>query len=257
LENIEDEIKKLYEQQSKILEKLGEMSNKIDEHGKALEDNKRELSSLHGEIQGVRQELEDHKKGMSSLQSEVQGVRQILEDHKNKLENINRNLKDHTKILEDHTQRFTNVEGKLQTIEKSIVGLERVIGTYTSMSDHEFEKTMMELYKEALEIHGVDPNKVKHGKIIDERGVTGHKGLEYKVDFYEVTDSEVYVFEVKTYGDKGAVEQLLDRKLLFESQGKKVTKMFLVCHVIDEQDKKFTEQYGVIVITGEVKRKLK
>jgi len=126
------------------------------------------------------------------------------------------------------------------------------VGTYTSRSGRDLEKTMLELYKEALELHGVDPNKVKHGYIVDEKGVTGHKGLEYEVDFYEVTDSEVYVFEVKTYGDKGAVEQLLDRKLLFESQGKKVTKMFLVCNVIEEEDKKYAEQQGITVIAGTV-----
>jgi len=113
----------------------------------------------------------------------------------------------------------------------------------------------MELYKEALELHGVDLIKVKHGVIVDEKGVTGQKGWEYEVDFYEVTDSEVYLFEVKTRGDKDSVKQLLDRKLAFKSLGKKVTKMFLVCNVISEKDKEFAEKHNVTVIAGEVKRK--
>ena len=48
---------------------------------------------------------------------------------------------------------------------------------------------MIELYKEAPELHGVDPDKVKHGIIVDEKGVTEVKDLEYGGDFYEVTDS--------------------------------------------------------------------
>ena len=42
---------------------------------------------------------------------------------------------------------------------------------------------MMELYKEALELHGVDPNKVRHGGIVDEKGVTGQKVGDMRLTF--------------------------------------------------------------------------
>ena len=147
-------LKKLYEQQTKILEKL-------DEHRKILEDHKREISNLHDNLQGVRQELEDNKRELSSLQNEVQGVQQTLEVH---------------------TQRLGNMQ-------KSIDNLKTQVGTYTLRSGHMVERTMIELYKEAL--YGVDPDKVKYVEIIDEKGVIDQKGNKYEVDFYEVADGEV------------------------------------------------------------------
>jgi len=252
LESIEDEIKKLYEQQTKILEKLDEHSrkldqhtDKLDEHTKILEDHKRGISSLQSEVQGLRQGLEDNKRGISALQNEIQGINQKLEDNKRELKNINDTLQDHTKMLQDHTQRLENMQ-------KSIDKLQTQVGTYTFRSGHRMERTMMEPYKEALKLHGVDPDKVKHGYIIDEKGVIDQKGDKYEVDFYEVTDNEVYLFEVKTLGDRGAVEQLIIRKKIFESQGKKVTKMFLVCNVIDRKTKKLAEQKNITVIAGSV-----
>jgi len=244
-----DEIKKLYEHQTKILEKL-------DEHGKTLEDHKREISSLHGEMQGVRQGLEDNKRELSSLQSEVQGVQQTLEDHKkelsslhNEIQGVRQELKDHESkvenVLQDHTQKLT-------AIQKSIKRLQHEVGTYTSRSGLKLEKAVRELYKKALELHGIDPSRVQHGEIVDEKGVIGRKGSKYEVDFYEVADNEVYVFEVKTKGDIAAVEQLLVRRLLFESLGKRVSRKFLVCNVIDKKAKEFAEQNDITVIAGSV-----
>jgi len=109
-----------------------------------------------------------------------------------------------------------------------------------------------ELYKKALELHGIDPSRVRHGEIVDEKGVIGRKGNKYEVDFYEVNGDEVYVFEVKTNGDKAAVEQLLVRKLLFESLGKRVSRMFLICNVINKKAKEFAEQNDITVIAGSV-----
>jgi len=207
-----DEIRKLYEQQTKILEKLDEHTEKLNEHSRKLDQH--------------TEKLNEHTR--------------ILEDHKQELDKINRKLDDHTKILEDHTQRLANMQ-------KSINKLQTQVGT-----GHRVERTMMEPYKEALKLHGIDPDKVKHGEIVGEKGIIDQKGDKYEVDFYEVTDNEVYIFEVKTLGDKGAIEQLIIRKKIFESQGKKVTKMFLVCNVIDRKTKKLAEQKNITVIAGSV-----
>jgi len=114
---------------------------------------------------------------------------------------------------------------------------------------------MMEIYKEELEAHGVDIKEIRRKVLVDKKGVTGLKGWEYEVNFYEANDNEVYIFKFTIEGDKDSVKQLLDRKLLFESMEKKVTKMFLVCHVIKGEDKELAEKYGVTVIAKEVIRK--
>ena len=79
---------------------------------------------------------------------------------------------------------MTDIEKQLETQGSSINRLERVLGIYTSRSGRDFEKTMMELFKEALELLGVNPDKVKYGAIEDEKGVTKNKGLKYEVDLF-------------------------------------------------------------------------
>jgi len=66
-----DEIKKLYEQQPKILDKLGEMSNKIDEHGKTLEDHKNKLENINKSLQDHTQRLANMQKSIKKLQHEI------------------------------------------------------------------------------------------------------------------------------------------------------------------------------------------
>jgi len=231
LESIEDEIKKLYEQQIKILEKLDEHTRILNEHTEKLDEHTRILNEHSRKLDEHTEKLDEHTK--------------MLGDQKQELDNIDRNLKDQIKILEDHTQRLTDMQSSINRLQDQV-------GRYTSRSGHRVERTMMELYKEALKLHGVDPDKVKHGYIVDDKGVIDQQGDKYEVDFYEVTDGEVYIFEVKTNGDRGAIEQLVIRKKLFESQGKKVTKMFLVCHVINKKAKKLADQKGITVIAGSV-----
>jgi len=45
---------------------------------------------------------------------------------------------------------------------------------------------------------------------------------------------------------------LKDRKTMFESMGRKVIKMFLVCNAIRKKDLEKAEKRGIIVITGQV-----
>ena len=141
---------------------------------------------------------------------------------------------------------------QIDDLKKAIDRLSMYIETLILGSGRKFERLMKEIYKEELESHGVDVKKIKRKVIVDEKGVTALKGFEYEVYFYEVSDSEVYIFKFTIEGDKDSVIQLLNRKLLLESMGKKVTKMFLVCHVIEEEDKELAEKYGVTVIAGQV-----
>jgi len=227
-EEVANEIVNSPELLQKIVEKVYEKL-RDDVIIKRLENIEDEIKKLYEQQSKILEKLDEHTR--------------ILNEHTRILNEHTEKLDEHKKILEDHTQRLTNVQ-------ESINELKSEVGRYTFRSGRGVERTMMELYKEALKLHGVDPNKVQHGYIVDEKGVIGRAGSKYEVDFYEITDGEVYIFEVKTNGDKGAVEQLLVRKKIFESLGKKVTKMFLVCHVVSRRAKKFADENDVTVIAG-------
>jgi len=158
-------------------------------------------------------------------------------------------------VKTEDSNKQTTSKNPFEDLEKAIDRLDKYIQTLDLGTGRKFEKLMVEIYKEELESHGVNPEKIKRRVIVDERGVTALKGFEYEVNFYEVNEGEVYIFKFTIEGDKDSVVQLLNRKLLLESMGKKVTKMFLVCNVISKKDKKFAEKNGVTVIAGEVKEK--
>jgi len=120
--------------------------------------------------------------------------------------------------------------------------------SFTSRAGHYIERTIMELYKEALSLHGIDPSAVRHVTIIDEKGVVS-KGRKFEVDFYE-TDDAIYVFEVKNFADEGAVEQLEIREKVFQSLYQKPIRLFLIANTIEEEIKETAESMGITVIAG-------
>ena len=78
------------------------------------------------------------------------------------------------------------------------------------------ERIVLKVYKEALELHGVDPSKVAHRVIVDDIG-TVSKGRAYEAGFYENGDY-VYVFEVKDFADEDTLGQIDIRRKLFSAK---------------------------------------
>jgi len=259
IDKLEDAIKNLIktvqensEQIKKIWEKLEEMNKTLQGHEKRLEEMNKTLLE-HTNI------LEEHTKALGELKSEVGILNKKVENLEIKVNDLDNKVnaidKKVTNLENDVTElkKETKSNGeKIDTVSTQIERLSISLNAFTSRSGHYIERAMMNLYKKALELHGVDPDKVKHGFIVDEKGVTRHKGEKYEVDFYEVNDGEIYLFEVKNFGDEGAMDQLEDRKAIFESMGKKVIKMFLVCNAIRKNDLERAEKRGIIVITGQV-----
>lgn len=258
-----DKLEELVKINNQHLDKLEEVVRSNNERINKLEEvikiNNDRINKLEESIKITNDRLGKLEEAVrisnDRLNKLEEAVKDLIEADKRHSDEIKKLYEQQLKILE----RIESLERQLintkDDLKKSIDKLDKRFETFASRSGHKVEKAMMELYKEALELHGVDPNKVQHGEIIDEKGVAGQKGWRYEVDFYEVIDGEVYIFEVKTRGDKDAIKQFLDRKSVFESQGKKVTKMFLVCQVISKKDKDLAEKNGITVITGEVKEK--
>lgn len=133
-------------------------------------------------------------------------------------------------------------------IWKAIERINISFSTFTSRSGHYIERTIMNLYKEALELHGIDSSKVTHGVIEDTEGIV-HKGRKYEIDFYE-TNGVIYLFEIKNHADEGAIEQLEIREKILSSLHKKPIKKFLVANSIEKRIKRRAERRGITVIAG-------
>jgi hypothetical protein len=233
-----------------IWEKLGETDREIAEMTKAIESNTESIRNLQEQMTGVQQTLERHSKAIESMQ-------QTLERHSKAIESMQQTLERHSKAIESMQQTLERhskaIESMQQTLERHdqlLLKLATEIGSFTMRAGKGLERAILNVYKEAMRIHGIDVDRVVHGKIRDTMGVVD-KDKEFEVDFYE-TDDYVYVFEVKNYADEGVVEQMRNRVKLFSALYRKPVKFYVVANFVEGKVKEEVEREGATVIASNV-----
>ncbi|EWG06651.1 MAG: hypothetical protein ASUL_08559 [Candidatus Aramenus sulfurataquae] len=213
---------------------------------KKIEELEKVVRAFQDEMARMREEFE---KRFEANQHEMARMREEFEKRFEANQEENRKIwQELARMREEFEKRFEANQEENRKIWQEIKLLRIAFSSFTSRAGRHIEKTIMELYKEALKLHGVDPSKVKHGKITDEKGIV-YKGRTYEVDFYETNDY-VYLFEVKNFADEGAIEQLDIREKLFTSMYNKPVKKFLIANTIEAKVKREAEQRGITVIAG-------
>ncbi|MDT7876879.1 MAG: DUF3782 domain-containing protein, partial [Sulfolobaceae archaeon] len=201
----------------------------VENHSKAIEGLQRAVEKLEVTV-------ENHSKAIEGLQRAVEKLEVTVEQHSKAIEKLEKAVDQHSKVIEG--------------LQKEMTKLSTEIGGFTSRAGKAIERTILNIYKEALLLHGVDPTNVKHGKIKDTLGVVD-KDKEFEVDFYE-TDDYVYVFEVKNYADEAVLEQMRNRVKLFSALYKKPVKFFIVANYVEKSVKEEAEKEGATVIASYV-----
>ena len=167
-------------------------------------------------------------------------------------EAVNRNSEDiramqqDIKLLHEDNKKLWEA---IDSLTRSVQRLEVVVGSFTGRAGVYMERTMLELYKEALRLHGIDVSKVRSAKIVDQAGVY-QKGKEFQVDIIE-EDGVTYLFEIKNYGDEDVLEQVETRRRILEAMGRNV-KVFIVANIIEDKVKAEAEKEGIAVVAGHV-----
>ncbi|NON62195.1 hypothetical protein HLB03_05725 [Acidianus sp. DSM 29099] len=258
-------IKKLEEMSNAILslqktvevqgKRIEENTTTINDHNKLLEEVVSLLSNLQKSVDLQYKTLEQHSKTLEEHSKEFVEIEKRLEEQNKRLEEQNKNLEEQGRRLEEmnktlleHIKRLEEQSNVIAELQKVIVKLSAEIGCFTSRAGKGMERTMLLLYKEALKLHNVNPDKVVHGKIVDTLGVV-EKGRIFEVDFYETNDY-VYVFEIKNFVDEGAFEQILIRKKLIPALFNKPVKIYLVANYVEDWVKEELEKEGVIIIAS-------
>jgi len=232
---LQQEVKLLHEDNKKIWEAIAKNSDDI----KLLQ---QEVKLLHEDNKKIWEAIAKNSDDIKLLQQEV---KLLHEDNKKIWEAIAKNSDD-IKLLHEDNKKIWEAINNLNT---SVRRLEVTVGSFTGRTGIYMERTMLELYREALRLHGIDISKVKSTRLVDEEGII-ERGKRYQVDMIE-EDGVTYVFEIKNYADDSALEQLALRKRILEGAGKKV-KLFVVSNLIEEKTKLRAEKEGVTVISGHV-----
>ncbi|MEW9491996.1 MAG: hypothetical protein TQ35_0007345 [Candidatus Aramenus sulfurataquae] len=224
-------------------ESIREMQNEIK--------NLNVITQKHTEIiENLQKNIEAHTKAIEAMQRTIEKQGEVIEAHTKAIEAMQRTIEKQGEVIEAHTKAMDTHSKAIEGLQNAVLKLSTEIGAFTNRAGKGLERSIMNVYKEALKLHGVDPSNVKHGKIKDTMGVVD-KDKEFEVDFYE-TDDYVYVFEVKNYADEGVLEQMRNRVKLFSAIYKKPVKFFIVSNYIEKDVKEEAEKEGAVVITSQV-----
>jgi len=247
-------IRELREENKKIWQSIEDHSKRIEENTNAIrelrEENKKIWQSIEENTNAIRELREENKKIWQSIEENTNAIRELREENKKIWQSIEENTNAIRELQEQFNKMYERFERESKETRKEIERLRISFDSFTSRAGRYIERTIMEVFKEALVIHSIDPSKIEHGKIIDEVGII-KKGREYEVDFYE-TDGIIYIFEVKNFADEGALEQLEVRRKLFQAKYNKPVKAYLICNSIEKHVKEMMEKEGIIVITGHI-----
>ncbi|BCU67930.1 hypothetical protein HS7_13670 [Sulfolobales archaeon HS-7] len=247
-------LQKSVEQHSVAIENLTrEMTNlqrTVEQHSVAIENLTREMTNLQRTVEQHSVVIEKHSEAIASLQKSVEQHSVAIENLTREMTNLQRTVEQHSVVIEKHSEAIASLQKAVEELVWEQRKLSTEIGSFTNRAGLNMERTMLSLYKKALELHGVNPEKVQHGKVIDTVGVI-EKGRSFEVDFYETNDY-VYVFEIKNLADEGAVEQIFNRKKLFSALYSKPLKLFLVANYVRKDVKEQLEGEGVVIITSQV-----
>jgi len=226
-----EEFKLMRELREKI-DALIENTNKL---WQAINKNSEDIRVMQEEIKLIH---EDNKRLWEAVNKNSEDIRVMQAA-------LNKNSEEIRLIHEDNRRIWETI----REMNTTLVRIDSTLGAFTGRAGVYFEKTVFEIYREALRLHGVDPSRVRRKNIVDDTGVI-QKGRRYQVDLIE-EDGETYLFEVKNYADNGALEQLDIRRKILEAKGRKV-KPFLVANMVEERTKNQAEKQGVTVIAGRI-----
>ena len=246
---MQEDIKLLHEDNKKLWEAV----NKNSEDIKIMQ---QEIKQLHEENNRLWEAVNRNSEDIKIMQQEIrqlqeqsgqiqQEIRVLQEENKKLWEAVNKNSEDIKLLHEDNKKLWEAID----SLTRSVQRLEVVVGSFTGRAGVYMERTMLELYKEALRLHGIDVSKVRSAKIVDQAGVY-QKGKEFQVDIIE-EDGVTYLFEIKNYGDEDVLEQVETRRRILEAMGRNV-KVFIVANIIEDKVKAEAEKEGIAVVAGHV-----
>ncbi len=168
-----------------------------------------------------------------------------LEEHTNILQQHSKLLEEHSKLLERHEKR-------LEELARAVGELKVAVGSLGRRWGRDLERTVLELYRHALEERGVEPGRVEKFVYTDVDGRFYRRGARIEVDVY-IHDGAMYLVEVKSHAELDDVEWFYEKAGIVEKiLGRKAAKLIIVAVDIDKEALQRAQELGIDVIYGAV-----
>jgi len=177
---------------------------------------------------------------------------QLLEEHSKLLREHSKFLEEHTRILEEHSKTLEGHGRRLEELTRAVGELKVAVGSLGRRWGRDLERTVLELYRHALEERGIEPGRVEKFIYTDVDGRFYRRGARIEVDVY-VHDEKVYLVEVKSHAELEDVEWFYDKAGIVEKiLGRKAEKLIIAAVNIDKEALERARQLGIDTIYGTV-----
>jgi hypothetical protein len=161
-------------------------------------------------------------------------------------------LQQHSKLLEEHSKLLERHEKRLEELARAVGELKVAVGSLGRRWGRDLERTVLELYRHALEERGVEPGRVEKFVYTDVDGRFYRRGARIEVDVY-IHDGAMYLVEVKSHAELDDVEWFYEKAGIVEKiLGRKAAKLIIVAVNIDKEALQRAQELGIDVIYGAV-----
>ncbi|MFQ6126959.1 MAG: DUF3782 domain-containing protein [Candidatus Heimdallarchaeota archaeon] len=151
-------------------------------------------------------------------------------------------------LLGQMNRRFEAWERYFESIERRLDIIDAGLGALGHRSGIALERTILNVFRRALELRGIDVDKVEKMGIRDDRGDLYHPGAKIEYDLY-VHDEEHILFEIKYRITEQDLENFLVKTKFFEQKKGIRPQKVVITLEIEEYVKRLCADRGIEVIT--------
>ncbi|GAB6945823.1 PD-(D/E)XK nuclease family protein [Vulcanisaeta sp. JCM 14467] len=181
---------------------------------------------------------EDMRAMADAIKALADYVRVSFQEFSKGFEEVNRRLEAHERLLEELT--------------RSVGELKVAMGSLGRRWGRDLERTVLELYRHALEERGIEPGKVERFVYTDVDGRYYRPGARLEIGVY-IHDNKTYLIEVKSHAELEDVEWLFDKARIVERiLSRRADRVLMVAVNIDKDALERARQLGIDVIYGSV-----
>ena len=181
---------------------------------------------------------EDMRAMADAIKALADYVRTGFQEFSKGFEEVNKRLEAHERLLEE--------------LARSVGELKVAMGSLGRRWGRDLERTVLELYRHALEERGIEPGKVERFVYTDVDGRYYRPGARLEIDVY-IHDDKTYLIEVKSHAELEDVEWLFDKARIVERiLSRRADKVLMVAVNIDKDALERARQLGIDVIYGSV-----
>jgi len=186
------------------------------------------------------------------MRTGFQEILKRLDEHDKRLSEITEILRRHEEILKRHEEILSGHGKTLNELVKAVGELKVAMGSLDRRWGVDLEKTILKIYKDALESRGIEPGKVEKFIYTDVDGKYYRQGARLEIDVY-IHDDKVYLIEVKSHAELDDVEWLFDKAAIVgKILGRKIERVMLVAVNVDKEAFERANQLGIDVIYGSI-----